>query len=290
MNWLDKLERKFGRYAISNLMNYIIALYVLGLGVELLAPEFYYQYLSLNAQAILQGQIWRVVTFIIQPPDASLLFILLVLYTYYMLGRELEAVWGAFRFNLYFFSGMLFHVIAALAVYFVTGVNLELDTWYLNLSIFFAYVALFPETRFYLFYVIPVKAKWLGILDGVYFIYTIIQGFLPAYGGNPVYGFWYQANALAAAVSLLNFIIFFLGSRRMRAYSPKQMKRKREFQKNIRQASRTVQVHPNGAKHKCAVCGRTELDDEILEFRYCSKCNGNYEYCQDHLFTHTHVK
>ncbi len=290
MNWLDKLERKFGRYAIPNLMNYIIVLYVLGLAVEMFAPEFYYQYLSLNAEAILQGQVWRIVTFIIQPPQASLLFIIVVLYTYFLLGRELEMAWGAFRFNLYFFSGMLFHVIAAFVVYFVTGFSFELDTWYLNLSLFFAYVALFPETRFYLFYVIPVKAKWLGMLNGFYFLYTIAQAFMPAYGGNQVYGFIYKASAIAAAVSLLNFIIFFFGSRYMTPYSPRNIKRKREFQKNIREASKTVQLHPNGARHRCAVCGRTELDGDDLEFRYCSKCNGNYEYCQDHLFTHTHVK
>ena len=289
MNWLDKLERKFGRYAIPNLMNYIIVLYALGLAVEMFAPEFYYQYLSLNAEAILHGQIWRVITFIIQPPNASYLFIILVLYTYFLLGRELEMIWGTFRFNIYFFSGMLFHVIAAFAVYFATGLNLELGTWYLNLSLFFAYVAVFPETRFYLFYVIPVKAKWLGIIDGLYFLYTIAQAFMPAYGGNALWGYIYKANALAAAVSLLNFIIFFVSSKKEKGYSAKQMKRKREFQKNIK-AARQVNYQQNGAIHKCAVCGRTELDGDNLEFRYCSKCNGNYEYCQDHLFTHTQVK
>ena len=68
------------------------------------------------------------------------------------------------------------------------------------------------------------------------------------------------------------------------------MKRKHEFKQKKRRAERPMQMHPNGARHKCAICGRTELDDENLEFRYCSKCNGNYEYCQDHLFTHKHVE
>ena len=105
-----------------------------------------------------------------------------------------------------------------------------------------------------------------------------------------MFGFLYKSNAVAAAVSILNFVIFFLGSRHMRPYSPKQMKRKREYQHKMRRAERPVNQYPGGAKHKCAVCGRTELDDPNLEFRYCSKCNGNYEYCQDHLFTHEHVK
>ena len=115
MNWLDKLERKFGRYAIHNLMYYIIVLYVAGLVLQLFVPEFYYQYLCLDVPAILRGQVWRVVTFIIQPPQTSYLFMVFALYLYYMLGKSLEQTWGAFRFNLYFFAGMLFHVIAAFA-------------------------------------------------------------------------------------------------------------------------------------------------------------------------------
>ncbi len=285
MNWLNKLERKFGRYAISNLMFYIIILYGLGFVLQMVSPMFYYQYLSLDVSAILSGQVWRVVTFIIQPPSTSLIFVMFALYLYYMIGKQLEYAWGAFRFNLYFFAGVLFHVLAAFAVYFLTGLSLPLDTWYLNLSLFFAFAALYPDVQFLLFMVIPVKVKWLALLDGLYFVYTILQAFLPAYGGS-AYGFIYHANAIAAAVSLLNFIIFFFSSRNMKQYSPKQVKRRKEFQKKMR----PVNEYAGGARHRCAICGRTELDDPNLEFRYCSKCNGNYEYCQDHLFTHTHVK
>ena len=137
--------------------------------------------------------------------------------------------------------------------------------------------------------VFPIKVKYLAILDGIYFIYPVIQAFLPAYGGG-LMGNYYKANAVEAVISILNFLIFFLGSRNMQPYTPAQIKRKREFKQKIRRAQRPVQMHANGARHMCAVCRRTELDDPNLEFRYCSKCNGNYEYCQDHLFTHTHVK
>ena len=289
MNWLNKLERKFGRYAIPNLMYYIIILYGAGFVLNLLNPQFYYQYLSLNAEAILHGQVWRILTFIIQPPSKSIIFVVFALYLYYLIGRQLEMAWGAFRFNLYFFAGMLFHVIAAILAYLLTGLSLPLDVWYLNLSLFFAFAALYPDVQFLLFFIIPVKVKWLAWLDGAYFIWAVVQAVLPSYGGG-VYGIYYKANALAAAVSLLNFVIFFLGSRNMKPYSPKQVKRKKEFYKKVQQARRPDNVYENGARHKCAVCGRTELDDPNLEFRYCSKCSGNYEYCQDHLFTHTHVK
>lgn len=208
---------------------------------------------------------------------------------YYIIGKQLEMAWGAFRFNLYFFAGVFFHVIAAILVYVLTGQVFLLDTWYLNMSLFMVFAALYPDMQFLLYFVIPVKAKWLAWLDGAYFIWAVVQAFLPAYGGG-IYGIYYKANALAAVVSIMNFLIFFLGSRNMARYSPKQMKRKKEYQKTVKQAQRPVNNYENGAKHKCAVCGRTELDNPNLEFRYCSKCNGNYEYCQDHLFTHTHVK
>ena len=289
-NWLSKLERKFGRYAIPNLMYYIIILYAAGFILNILNPDFYYRFLSLDAQAILHGQIWRVVTFIIQPPSGSAIFIVFALYLYYMIGQQLEQAWGSFRFNLYFFSGMLFHVIAALLVYVITGVVLPLSVWYLNMSLFFAFAALYPDVQFLVFFVIPVKVKYLALIDALYFIYPVIQVFLPAYGGNALYGVYYKANALGAVISVLNFLVFFLGSRNMRPYTPQQRRRKREFQQNIKRAQRPAQSYANGAKHMCAICKRTELDDPNLEFRYCSKCNGNYEYCQDHLFTHTHVK
>lgn len=290
MDWISKLERKYGRYAIPNLMTYIIVLYGAGFVLNLINPYFYSSFLSLDAEAVLHGQIWRIFTFIIDPPSDSLIWLLFALSLYYFIGRQLEMTWGAFRFNLYFFSGMLFHVIAALLVYLLTGLSFQMGTHYLNMSLFFVFAALFPDMQFYLYMIIPVKVKWLALLDGLYFLWAVVQAFLPAYGGNPVYGITFKANALAAVVSILNFLIFFLGSRNMKPYTPQQIRRKHEFKKNVRQAKRQSNTYAGGAKHRCAVCGRTELEHPELEFRYCSKCNGNYEYCQDHLFTHTHVK
>lgn len=113
MNWIDKLEKKFGRYAIHNLMYYVIILYALGYVINVVAPDFYTGYLSLDPTAILHGQIWRIVTFIIYPPSTGLFFFLISMYLYYSIGRVLEMQWGAFRFNLYLLTGMLLHVVAA---------------------------------------------------------------------------------------------------------------------------------------------------------------------------------
>lgn len=290
MNWLNKMERKFGRYAIPNLMNYIVALYVAGFVLNMINPTFYAEFLCLDASAILRGQVWRVITFIIQPPSNSIIWVFFALMLYYFIGKQLEMVWGTFRFNVYFFAGVIFHVIAAIVTYVMTGIVLPMGTAYLNLSLFLVFAALYPDMQFYIYFILPVKAKWLAWLDGILFMYTILQAFLPSYGGNPYYGVYYKANALAAFVSLLNFILFFLSSRNVRPYTPKQMKRRMDYQKNVRQAQRQEHTYAGGARHRCAVCGRTELDDPNLEFRYCSKCKGNYEYCQEHLFTHIHVE
>lgn len=290
MKWMNKLERKFGKYAIPNLMFYIIILYAVGFVLNLVNPNFYSNWLSLNIEAVFQGQIWRIVTFIIQPPKTNLLFVFFTLYLYYMIGRQLEYVWGSFRFNFYFFMGVFLHIIAALLAYFVLKVSLPMGTYYLNMSLFFAYAAIYPNQQFYLMGIIPVKVKWLAWIDAAYFGYTILQAFLPSYGGLGGYiGLYFKACALEAFVSILNFLVFFLMTRNMKRFSPKEIRRKQHYRKEV-QAGRQQVQYANGAKHRCAVCGRTELDDENLEFRYCSKCNGNYEYCQDHLFTHEHVK
>ena len=290
MDWINKLERKFGRYAIHNLMFYISILYALGFVILEFAPMFYFQYLAMDVNAILHGQIWRLFTFIIYPPNTNLFFVLISIYLYYSIGQALEYVWGAFRFNLYFFMGVLLHVIAAFITYFVFHVSFlsMMGATYLNLSLFFAYATMYPNQQFVLFFVLPIKAKHLAWIDAIYFGYTILQAFMPNYGGGPA-GVLYKANALAAFVSILNFLIFFLTTRHAKRFSPKEMHRKHAYHKAVREGRRE-QTGPDGAKHRCAVCGRTELDDDTLEFRYCSKCNGNYEYCQDHLFTHEHIK
>ena len=290
MKWLNKLERKFCKYAIPNLMFYVVILYIVGFIFSLIAPGFYYSFLSLDISAVLQGQIWRLVTFIIQPPATSPWFVVFTLYLYYMIGRQLELVWGSFRFNFYYFMGVFFHIVGGILAYALFKVSLPMGTYYLNLSLFFAYAAIYPNQQFYLMGLIPIKVKWLAWIDAAYFGYTILQAFLPLKEGMPaIYGVIFKASALEAFVSILNFLVFFLMTRNMRRFSPKEIKRKQTYRKEVQQGRQEAQ-YANGAKHRCHVCGRTELDDENLEFRYCSKCNGNYEYCQDHLFTHEHVK
>lgn len=278
MNWLDKLEKKFGRFAIQNLTVYLILGYIIGYGVYHFMPGLL-NMLTLEPAYILKGQVWRVISWILVPPTGSLISIIFMALLYYSLGTILERTWGTFRFNVYIFSGILFTVLGAFLLYFVVGGNLVgygyfFSTYYINMSIFLAFAMSYPDMKVYLYFIVPIKMKWMAVVYAVLTIIDIVRG-------NAI-------TRVAIIASLLNFIVFFLLSKNMRQYSPKQQMRKRKFQQQTQ--TRPHMTYANGARHKCVVCGRTELDDPNLEFRFCSKCNGNYEYCQDHLFTHEHLK
>lgn len=272
MKFLRKLEKNLGKYAVPNLMYYIILMYGAGIVIDLVMPGLYYQYLCLDAAAILRGQVWRLVTFLICPPSSGIFFNLIAMFLYYSLGTTLERVWGTFRFNLYFFSGILFHIIAAFVLYFFMGVSVPLTPFYLNNSLFLAFAATFPQMQFYLYGLLPVRAYWLGIFIGAEFLYEFLFGGLIA--------------RICIGLALLNFVIFFIMTRNYSKISPKEIQRKQKFKSEMKtaQAEKIRLAH-----HKCAVCKRTEKDDPNLEFRYCSKCEGNLEYCMDHLYTHKHV-
>lgn len=283
MNWIDKLERKFGRFGIQNLTMYIIICYVVGYFLAYLNPNLLGM-LSLEPALILRGQIWRIITWVIYPPSMSniLWFIVAIVFFYYPIGTSLERTWGSFRYTLYILLGILFSVIGAFILYFITGaygIGSLFNTYYISLSVFLAYALSYPDMQILLWFVIPIKMKWMAILYGVIVLYDMIT-YIRA-------GYWVMIIPIVA--SLLNFVLFFFSTRNMHRYNPKEVHRRREFKKAVAQ-SRVNPATGGITKHKCAICGRTEQDDPNLEFRFCSKCNGNYEYCQDHLFTHEHVK
>ena len=283
MNWIDKLERKFGRFGVENLTMYVIICYVVGYFLAYFNPSLL-SLLSLEPALILRGQIWRIITWVIYPPSMSnvLWFVIAIVFFYYPIGTSLERTWGSFRYTLYIFSGILFSVIGAFILYFITGaygIGSLFNTYYISLSVFLAYALSYPDMQILLWFVIPIKMKWMAIVYGVMVLYDMIT-YLRM-------GLWVYVVPIIA--SLLNFVLFFFSTRNMQRYNPKDVHRRREFKKAVAQ-SRVNPATGGITKHKCAICGRTEKDDPNLEFRFCSKCNGNYEYCQDHLFTHQHVK
>ena len=293
MNQHNGLRRKLEKYAIPNLTLYLIICYGIGYLMQYLVPAGY-QYLMLDPFLVLKGQVWRLVTWILIPPDSSnIFFVLITLYLYYSLGGLLERIWGTYKYNVYLFSGLLFTILGAFvlcgysvlmgaqptmypglyllnngsAVYFG-----QFSTYYINMSIFLACAASIPDVQVLLMFLFPIKVKWLGIVYGIILLVNCIQGGI--------------ATWIVVIFSLLNFLVFFLRSKGKMHLSVGQIRRQQEFHQKMRSAGQTKGI----TRHKCAVCGRTELDGDDLEFRFCSKCNGNYEYCQYHLFTHEHVK
>lgn len=260
MKFLDKLDRFVARFAIKDLMKYIMMGSFLVFIVDMASGNMLSQMLFFNKDLILQGQIWRVITFIFIPGSGSFL-VLISLFFYYYIGRILEMAWGTTRFNTYYFMGLLFTILVG----FVIG---STTTIYLNMTLFLAYASTFPDSMVNIYFVLPVKVKYLGYLYGA----TVLFQFITAT--------W--VDRIIIIVSLLNFFIFFgpgFMKDRRRKSKTQQMRR------NIESAKISTKI---SSIHKCTTCGMTEKDDPSMEFRYCSKCEGNYEYCEKHIRNHEH--
>lgn len=300
MKWFLKLERKLGRYAIRNLMRYMVAISLAGTLIGMINPGIYYNYLSLNVYQILHGQVWRLVTFLLYPSVSisdnaflvSIIFYGLMLYVYFWIGGVLEQIWGSFRFNAFYFTGILLSILAAFIYYFVLyrangsflapsiGYQLAMyvDLSDLNLSMFLVFAFLFPNTQFLLYFIIPIKAKWLGYL---YLAFNVVEIVVCLQSRD----FRNIMMMLLIVAALIDFVIFYIIARNPQGLGATvKQKKRRVVYKN------TAQRQSAGPRHKCVICGRTEADSPELEFRYCSKCEGNYEYCTEHLFTHEHVR
>lgn len=295
---MNKWERKYGKFAIKNLTLYMIIMYIAGFVMELVAGDFLYKYLTLDIYKILHGEVWRLVSWLFMPPGQLGIFTIFMLLLYYWLGNTLERQWGAFRYNLFIFSGIFFTILGAFVVYLililkvgkVEGADalvsqlslyaaMGYNTYFINTSIFLAFASIFPDVRLYLYFIIPVKIKWLAAIDIALLVYLFIRGTLVS-----------RVNIIA---SILNVVIYILISRKglssggaFRAHNQKQSNYAKMFKKAT-QSNENKQGTPIH-KHKCFICGRTELTNPELEFRFCSKCKGAYEYCNDHLFTHVH--
>ncbi|HOK42528.1 MAG TPA: hypothetical protein PLD49_02525 [Thermoclostridium caenicola] len=193
MKWLSRLELKYGRYAIRNLTQYLIginiAVYVIVFVT--LDPSF----LFLIPNEVLRGQVWRLVSFIFLPETTNPIWVFLQLYLLYFIGTAIEGVWGRFKYNLFYFCGMIITIIAA----FISG--LGVTGLYLNLSLFLAFATLFPEQELLFFFVLPIKVKFLGLLEVAFALYQFVMAVR--------IGAWYIVAAIVA--SFVNYLLFFGG-------------------------------------------------------------------------------
>ena len=296
--WLRKMEQKYGRYAISNITLYLIICYIIGYVIQWTVPDML-TYLTLDGYAICHGQIWRLVSWILIPPSGFDLFTVIMLFFYYSIGMSLERAWGTFTYCFYLFLGMILTVIGAFLLFGIVALNFSgadlkammeicsscISTYYICMSMFLAYAMTFPDAQVLLMFVIPIKVKWLGVayaaILGVNVFQSVVSMIQVGIGSGSLW-FYYLANVISIVFSVLNFIIFFIGTRK-NFRTPKQIRRQREYKRKMVPVAQI-------SKHKCAICGRTQDEYPELEFRFCSKCDGNYEYCNDHLYSHQHIK
>lgn len=284
---LDRFVYNHPNFGIPNLINYIlignIAVYVLDMFSQGAASAF----LGLEFGAILHLQLWRLVTFVIVPDTNTPLWFIVSLFFYHFIGTSMEHTWGTARFNLFYLVGAILTFFASIVSYYwgSLGVGLPVTLSAIHQTLFLAFATLYPETYFRLYFLIPIKAKWLAAFYVFLSIWTIVSlnGFmlklmLP-----------YLLPALLA--SWANYLLFFwsdvreIFDRNLAAHKHQSSRQTINFKK----AQQQVQQR-KGYLHKCAVCGITDADNPNMEFRYCSKCNGYYCYCADHINNHTHVE
>ena len=269
MTFIDRFCRKHPRFGIPNLMKYVCIANVVFWLLAVVNPILY-GYLSFDPYLVLHGQVWRIVTFALYPPSTGMLAFI-AFYFYYWIGSTLEQYWGTAKFNVYFFSGILLTLLYGFLIYFITGIRIQLNAEYIYLSMFFSFAAMFPDMQVLLFFIIPIKMKWLALVDAAFFILEIIRMPFPV--------------NLLPAVAVLNFFVF-CGGELLRQLPRRPSASAVNFRRESARIRR--QQRDKLYTHKCAVCGRTDADYPELEFRYCSRCAGYHCFCQDHINSHIH--
>ncbi|WP_026508726.1 hypothetical protein [Butyrivibrio sp. MC2013] len=311
---LNKLERKYGRYAVKDLTIKMMIVLAVGYMLNLMAGD----YLTFNPYLIFHGQIWRIFTWVLIPMQNNpFLYALTILVFFLPIGKSMEMTWGDFKYNLYIFSGLIITMLMGLLSYVfyalyigrlgldVTTANLAVQMFSANMaflmipyfilmSIFFAYAAIYPNAMILFMFFIPIKIKWLAILDALYYVYIMYE--------YVSMGVWY--GALIILASFINFGIFYLLDHK-KVGNPYAAAYKRAMSADKRSGARIVRTRPvnhgpagehkkiltpSQSVHRCEICGKTDKDSPELTFRYCSKCKGSHEYCQEHLFTHVHIE
>ncbi len=295
-NGFERFCFKHRNWGIPNLMLYLSIGSALVYLFSMVKQDWIlYDYLCFDYNKILQGQVWRLFSYAITFFNNNPFMMLIGLICYYSLGRAMENAWGTFRFNLFYLTGIV--MMDAYAM--ITGAFLGeygflmsqfVDITYLNMSLFLGYATLYPDTHFLLFFIIPVRAWIFGLVDLVLVIYELIA-----------YPFPFN---LFSVIALANYFLFFGKDVVNLLPMSWRVNVARLFRKKPKKAKQTGTIpFPNAGSyqattatvkapytHRCTVCGRTDVSNPELEFRYCSRCNGYHCYCEEHIANHQHIE
>ena len=286
MKAIDRFCYKHPKLGIPDLMKYIVLANAAVFVLDLFTNNFFTYLLMFHYESIMHGQVWRLLTFILVPSIGgagsvgaglmiNVLLFAMTSFFYYSIGTTLERYMGSTKFTVFYALGVIFNMVFGLVTH--AGVNM----YYINMSMFFSFAVLYPETRVLLYGIIPLKIKWLAWLDAALFAYDIVTYL--RYG--------YVLMALMPIVAILNFFLFFGGELLGGAKYKKDVFAHKTSRQtvNFKKAQKDIKQR-KGYLHKCTVCGITDADHPNMEFRYCSKCNGYYCYCMDHINNHAHVE
>ncbi len=279
MNVLRKFNRgvyrflnRHPRFGIPRLMLYIIignALVYLFSQMDRTGMLAWY--LCFLPDRLLKGEIWRLVTFVFVPGAGGILALVLELYFFYLIGSTLEQAWGTGKFTVYYLCGMALSILYGILFRLIMGVNYPVTGTYLSLSMFFVYATLWPDNRILLFFIIPIKVKWLAWFEAALFILSMISG-----------------RTLLPLVGIANYFLFCGDSliASLKLFMLRHRGQARQFRRNVSRSENRQSAQTYA--RKCAVCGRTDTEYPELEFRYCSKCVGYHCFCSDHIHSHIH--
>lgn len=272
---IDMFCYKHPRFGISNLMLCI----VIGTGAMWLLSMMdttgtLLSLLYFSPEAVLKhGQVWRILSFALMP-EGNGIWELLFLYFYYIIGKTLENTWGTARFNIFVFSGMLLTVIYGFAVYLIGGTSIAVGANFIYMSMFFSIATLYPDMQVLLFFIIPIRIKWLALLNALYFIVEIVLLDFPL--------------NLLPLIAMLNYFVFFGEGlvNELKRFKSGNRKTSREFKRKV--STIKYEQKLRSFDYKCEICGKTDVDYPDMEFRYCSKCEGYHCFCSDHINNHIH--
>ncbi len=271
---IDRFCALHPRWGVPGLMRYIIganiAVYLLNL-----FSQGGLHFLAMDTNAVLHGEIWRLFTYVLFPTSGGFWLVISCMF-YYWLGSALESIWGSSKFTFYYLSGTLLTSVAMVIAGLISGASYyAMGADYVNLAMFFAYAMYNPDAMVRLYFILPIKIKWLAWVDGAFFALGVVQALLARNWGG----------AIIPIMALMNFFVFFAPAfhRKVDTVTAHHRPQAVQFRKAVKE-----QQKQRGYNHKCCVCGKTDTDYPDMQFRYCSKCQGYHCFCEEHIFNHVH--
>ena len=291
---IDRFCTKHRKFGIPRLMQFIVFISAVVFIIHIMdTTGTLLPMLSFHPGLIVRGEVWRLITWIFLPLNNNIFFTAIMLYFYYFIGTSLERQWGTPKFTIYYIFGVLLNIVFGFIAWFIYSNSIYAAfvdfLWYgfiwlspnfLNLSMFFAFAVLFPDHQVLLFFFIPIKIKWLALINACFYAYSIISNLIAGH----------YAMAFLPIVALLNFFII-CGADLidyLRPYRARSSPQTINFRKAAKEARR--EYEGKFYRHKCAVCGKTDSEYPGMEFRYCSRCDGYHCFCVDHINNHVHFR